>query len=96
MSDEEEEERYKVFAKVKVMPEDPDVELDIVKDGLKDKVPESFKINKVEEEPVAFGLTALMITVLGPDQAGGFDPVEESFGEIENVREVSIADIGRL
>ena len=92
----EEEQRYKVFAKIKVMPDDPETDLEKIKEELKGRVPEEFKINKIEEEPVAFGLTAVVVTVLGPDAAGGFDPVEESWEEVENVKEVSVSDIGRL
>ena len=96
MSENEEEKRYKVFAKIKVMPEDPEADLESIKNKIEGDVPEDFKINKMEEEPVAFGLTSIVVTVLGPDAAGGFDPVEESWGEIDTVKEVSVSDVGRL
>ena len=67
----------KVAAKVKVMPESPDVDLDALQERLEDSLPEGAKINGTEEEEVAFGLTALLTTVIVPDDAGGTEAVEE-------------------
>jgi len=59
----------KVAAKVKVMPESPDVDLDALQERLEDSLPEGAKINGVERDDVAFGLVALYPTVIVPDDA---------------------------
>jgi len=86
----------KVAAAVKVMPNDPDVDLDQLQEDLEQQLPEGAKINGVERDDVAFGLTALIPTVIVPDDAGGTEAVEEAFANVDNVESVSVEDVGRL
>ena len=86
----------KVAARIKVMPENPDVDLDALQDRLEEALPEGAKINGFERDDVAFGLTALLPTVIVPDDAGGTEAVEESFGEVDEVESVSVEEVGRV
>jgi len=86
----------KVAAQLKVMPEDPDVDLDDLQERLEQSLPEGAKINGFERDDVAFGLVALLPTVIVPDDAGGTDAVEESFAGVEGVESVSVGNVGRL
>jgi elongation factor 1-beta len=86
----------KVAAKVKVMPESPDVDLDALQERLEDSLPEGAKINGVERDDVAFGLVALYPTVIVPDDAGGTEAVEEAFSEVEGVESVNVENVGRI
>jgi len=86
----------KVAAKIKVMPQSPDVDLDALQDRLEGAVPEVAKIKGFEREDVAFGLVALFPTVIIPDEGGGTDPVEEAFAGVEGVESVEVDTTGRL
>lgn len=86
----------KVAAKVKVMPQNPEVDLDALQERLEQSLPEGAKINGFERDDVAFGLVALFPTVIVPDDAGGTDAVEEAFGDVESVESVSIDSVGRV
>ena len=86
----------KVAAVMKVMPQSPDVDLDALEDRLGASLPEGAKINSVERDDVAFGLVALMTTVIVPDDAGGTEAVEEAFGGVEGVESVSVSEVGRI
>ncbi|WP_247009273.1 elongation factor 1-beta [Halorientalis litorea] len=86
----------KVAAKVKVMPQNPEVDLDALQERLEQSLPEGAKINGFERDDVAFGLVALFPTVIVPDDAGGTDAVEEAFGDVEGVESVSIDSVGRV
>jgi elongation factor 1-beta len=86
----------KVAAAVKVMPQDPEIDLDELQDRLEQSLPEGAKINGVEREDVAFGLTALVPTVVVPDGEGGTEAVEEAFSGVEDVESVSVENVGRL
>ncbi len=86
----------KVAAQLKVMPEEPDVDLDDLQERLEQSLPEGAKINGFERDDVAFGLVALLPTVIVPDDAGGTDTVEESFVGVEGVESVSVENVGRL
>ncbi|QSG07322.1 elongation factor 1-beta [Halapricum desulfuricans] len=86
----------KVAAKLKVMPQSPDVDLDALQERLEQSLPESAKINGFERDEVAFGLVALLPTVIVPDESGGTEAVEESFSEVEGVESVSVENVGRV
>ena len=86
----------KVAAKIKVMPNSPDIDLDELQERLEGSLPEGAKINGVEREEVAFGLVALYPTVIVPDGAGGTEGVEETFSEVDGVESVSVENVGRI
>ncbi|WP_458206305.1 elongation factor 1-beta [Haladaptatus sp. NG-SE-30] len=86
----------KVAAKIKVMPQSPDIDLDDLQDRLEDSLPEGAKINGFERDNVAFGLVALLPTVIVPDDAGGTEAVEESFSTVDGVESVDVQNVGRI
>jgi len=86
----------KVAASVKVMPQSPDVDLDDLQERLEQSLPEGAKINGVERDDVAFGLVALLPTVIVPDDAGGTEAVEESFASVDGVESVEVENVGRI
>lgn len=86
----------KVAAKVKVMPNSPEADLDALQERLEQSLPEGAKINGFEREDVAFGLTALLPTVVVPDDEGGTEAVEEAFSEVDEVESISIESVGRI
>lgn len=86
----------KVAAKIKVMPTSPEIDLDQLEDRLGGALPEGAKINGIEREDVAFGLIALLPTVIIPDGAGGTEAVEEAFLAVDDVESVAVESVGRL
>ncbi len=86
----------KVAAAIKVMPESPDVDLDALQDRLEGVLPEGAKINGFDRDDVAFGLVALIPTVVVPDESGGTEAVEEAFTDVDGVESVSVENVGRL
>lgn len=86
----------KVAAKLKVMPQSPEIDLDELQDRLEGALPEGAKINGFERDDVAFGLVALLPTVIVPDDAGGTEAVEERFSEVEGVESVEVENVGRI
>ncbi|MUV89247.1 elongation factor 1-beta [Halapricum sp. CBA1109] len=86
----------KVAAQIKVMPDSPDIDLDDLQERLEQSLPEGAKINGFERDEVAFGLVALLPTVIVPDDSGGTDAVEERFAEVDGVESVSVENVGRL
>ncbi len=86
----------KVAAAIKIMPESPEVDLDALQERLEAALPEGAKINGFERDEVAFGLVALLPTVIVPDDTGGTEAVEEAFVDVEGVESVSVENVGRL
>jgi elongation factor 1-beta len=85
-----------VAATMKVMPESPDVDLDALKERLETALPEGAEVRGSDTDDVAFGLVALLLSVVVPDDAGGTDAVEEAFAGADGVESVSVEEVGRL
>jgi elongation factor 1-beta len=85
-----------VAAAIKVMPENPEVDLDALEDRLQESLPEGAEITGFDRDDVAFGLVALIPTVLVEDEAGGTEAVEDAFDGVEAVESVSVEDVGRV
>jgi elongation factor 1-beta len=86
----------KVAARLKVMPQSPEIDLDALQERLENSLPEGAKISRVDRDDVAFGLVALLPTVIVPDDAGGSDAVEEAFSQVEGVESVKVDQVGRI
>ncbi|MCL2141872.1 MAG: elongation factor 1-beta [Methanimicrococcus sp.] len=86
-----------VAAEIKVMPADADTDLNVLKEKLKAAVPAGARINgEITEKPIAFGLKALMLTVVVEDGEGGIEPVEDAFNAVPEAESVSIVNLDRL
>jgi len=85
-----------VVAQLKVLPEGTEVDLTKLQDQIKSVLPEGVKILKVVEEPIAYGLKCLKVTVVMPDAEGGTDPVENAIASINEVQRVEVELVSRL
>lgn len=85
-----------VAAAIKVMPTGAEVDLDALEEKLESKLPGNAEITQVDREEVAFGLTALLVNVVVPDDEGGTQAVEDGFSSIEEVESVSVENVGRV
>lgn len=86
----------KVAAQLKVMPADPEIDLDDLEASLVDALPEGAELNGSDTKDVAFGLVALIVAVVVPDDEGGTDAVEEAFADVNGVESVSVESVGRV
>ena len=77
------------------MPENPEVNLEEIGEAAKKIVEESGKFGKMETQPIAFGLKAVILHFIVPEQEGGTDEIEKKLAEIPNVQSVEIVDVRR-
>jgi elongation factor 1-beta len=80
-----------VAVEIKIMPEDMGKF-----DQLKSDVASQLKPYKMVEQPVAFGIVALMVTFVVEDGVGGADLLEEKAGKLANVSNVEVVSMDRL
>ena len=85
-----------VVATIKLMPESPDVDLKKMKDEIQASIPENAELHKIEEEPIAFGLVALIVQIIVEDEEGGTEQAEENLVKIEGVSNIEVTDVRRL
>ncbi len=84
-----------INVKIKIMPSSPETDLEKLKEKIKVVVEKiDGKGCKFEEEPIAFGLKAVMTYfICAEDQE--LDTLEKELGEIKNVNSVQVLDIRR-
>ncbi len=81
--------------KVKIMPESPEIDLQIIEDTAKEII-ESLggKFHSKEIELIAFGLKAIIVLIAWPEDQE-FDTLEQKLSQIENVSSAQIVDFRR-
>ena len=80
-----------VIVTFKVMPKAIETNLD----ELESKIKEEIKPERMEREPIAFGLVALKVTKLVPEASGELEKVENKLKSIEGVGEVEVVEVSR-
>ncbi|MGQ9759811.1 MAG: elongation factor 1-beta [Candidatus Methanomethylicaceae archaeon] len=90
----------RLLAIFKILPEDDRVNLEMIKDGLRDAIPKGNKdlyIHKILEEEIAFGLKALKVFVIMPGvYEGGTQPIEDAFSTVKGVGQVEVEVVQTL
>ena len=85
-----------VLTTMKIMPDSPEIDLEAIKETIKTSMPEGAEINEISEEPIAFGLVAIILSFITDDGEGGSEPVEEMVSAIDGVASIEITGVGRL
>ena len=87
----------RVMVSLKIFPSDIVADMN----GLREQVAKSLEgkatIYKFDEEPVAFGLVALVAHILMPEEASGvMDEVERRLKSIHGISQVEVLDSRRI
>lgn len=97
MGDKKEKKHY-VLAITKVLPDDIETDLD----SLREKIVEVLKpLNTILEasriEPIAYGLSALIVRLVIPEETvGGTQPIEDAIQSLEEVQRVEVTMVSRV
>ena len=85
-----------VIVTIKLMPSSPKVDLkNIEEKAVKEITSFGGKIGKIEYEPIAFGLKAVMISFFSDESKSNLDPLEESLKKIKDVESVETVEVRR-
>jgi len=80
-----------VVVTFRVMPHDPETDLERLKSRIRERLTGSLR--DLREQPVAFGLTAILAVALVSDAEGGSDRLEETLAAIPGVGSVETIDV---
>ena len=87
----------RVLASIKVFPNDANIDLNALKTRIQSSLPSGSTVQKFDEEPVAFGLVALIAYVVLPeDAAGQMDQVEDAIRSIDQVSQIEVLRMSRV
>ena len=86
-----------VVVTVKIMPEDPETDLDVLQKEAEKVINKYAGQGDIREarEPVAFGLVALKLTFVMDEKKGDLDPLEDILRQIEDVESVETIEVRR-
>jgi elongation factor 1-beta len=85
-----------VAAKLKIMPEGADVDMEKMKEDIKSVLPEGARLHGFAEEPIAFGLKALMVAVILAEGVTGTEGLEAAVAGVKCVQSVEVEEVGLL
>ncbi len=87
----------RVLVSLKIFPSDIDVNRESLKMEIRKNLPSYASVYQFEEEPIAFGLVALIAHILLPeDQSGGIDEVESSLRRITEISDFQTLMVRRV
>jgi elongation factor 1-beta len=77
----------------KLMPESPEIDLEPIKEQARKIAQEAGAIGEmqVKEEPIAFGLKAVLVLAMYEVEGSDFDAIATKMKEIENVQNAEVA-----
>lgn len=83
----------KAIITFKLMPESPDVDLGAIKKEAQEIAQKAGAVGQmqVKEEPIAFGLKAVLVLAMYDVEGSDFDAIAEKMGKIEGVQSAEVA-----
>jgi elongation factor 1-beta len=75
-----------------VLPEDPSMDLEVLKKKLRNDLESKCKIVEISVQEIAFGLKKLKMVVIVKDEDGQQDMVEELASKVNGVGQVDFED----
>ena len=85
-----------MLVSIKILPADLEVDLVKLKDDIQSALPEEVKVAGSKVEPIAFGLNALILQVILPEDRGGdLERLEEAIRETNGVGETETLMVSR-
>ncbi len=87
----------KVVVSLKIFPSDVNIKLDTLKTKIEKTLPKYASVYKFAEEPIAYGLTALIAHIVVPEEkSGGLDEVERLLRGISEISEMETLMVRRV
>jgi len=81
----------------KIFPSDATVDLNLLKEKIKKELPKFASVRGFAEEPIAFGLSALIAHIVLPeDRSGVLDEVENYLLKIKEVSQIETIMVHRV
>lgn len=78
---------------LKILPVDVELDIDSLKEKVVDGVKQMCEVNKVEIQEIGFGLKAIKLQVIVPDEEGKIDKVEQAIAAIDGVGQVDTEEV---
>jgi len=85
----------RLVARIKILPVDIEVNLDVLANSLKTAIPAGMELRSHVTEPIAFGLNSLIVDITLEDSEGQIDKLEDSIKSVDGVGEIEVTNVSR-
>ncbi|MDG7010399.1 MAG: elongation factor 1-beta [Nitrososphaerota archaeon] len=82
--------------RIKLLPEDPATDLRKLTDSVAANLPEPARIRSQRVEPIAFGLSAVIVDVVAPEEEGVVDRIEDAVSKAPLVSQYEVTGVSRM
>ncbi len=82
--------------RMKVLPEDTSTDLEKMVQGISAVLPKPAQIRSHRIEPIAFGLSAIIMDVVAPEEDGVIDKIEEVVSKAPQVSQYEVIAVSRM
>ena len=87
----------RVLVSMKIFPTGIEIDREVLKKDIERTLPDYTSVYKFEEEPIAFGLVAIIAHILVPeDRDGSIDEVESSLKKIDKISDFQTLMVRRV
>jgi len=87
----------RVLVSMKIFPTDANLDLNTLRTKIQQALPAGLTVQKFEEEPIAFGLVALIAHIILPESVEGqMEQVEQAIRSVDWVSEIQVLRVGRF
>jgi elongation factor 1-beta len=77
----------------KILPGDAETDMKKLSSDVREKIKDLCEINRIEMQEIGFGLSAIRLEVIVPDEEGKITRVEDILGKIDGVGQVDTEDV---
>jgi elongation factor 1-beta len=87
----------KIVIAYKIFPSESSVDLELLKEKIKKQLSDIASIQRFSKEPIAFGLSALIVNIVLPEHKEGIlDETEKRLTDMEEVSQIQPLGVNRL
>jgi elongation factor 1-beta len=80
----------------RLMPKGIETDLETVAKGVKSMTPSGVVVRGMQVKDIAYGLKALLVSVVMPDQGGVLESTEQAYATVPGVESVEVMEEGLL
>ena len=85
-----------LVARIKILPQDVAIKPDQLLKDISEALLEGMAIRNSTEEPIAFGLVALIADIKFEDKEGSMEELENLLNSIENISQIEVKAVSKL
>jgi elongation factor 1-beta len=82
--------------RIKVLPEETSTDLQKIAESVRRALPAQTEIRGQKVEPIAFGLSALILDIVSPEEEGVIDSVEAAVSKAPLVGQYELMGVSRM